>query len=560
MSKRIILVIISVCMLISIFSGCGGVSEGVEKGQNEVEGETSKEWTKPDTPVKIKYMTPDFASPTWNIASGNIPASLITVEERVKELFNIEFEYEVGTGEEYETLVTTRLAAGVDLPDVIHWHADRQRLIELYDQGLIISLDDLVNDHAPTIAKRYYELNPEGLPYNSNDEGNLLRIVEYATNIQNLIRVLGVRNDWLVKLGMDTPETVEEFYHMLKEFQEKDVNENGKKDEIMSQLGLWPMHRSLAHAFGVKNLSSADESWYVDDGNVYNTVLTQETKDYLMFVSKLVKEGLLDNEITSQTEEQFNEKLFNDRVGVIAGSNWMAMYSQLLDQKGKEAEYVQIKPLKRADGQAELYVWDYYGHKGHMITKDCKDPVTVMKWLEWCYTIEGTQSIYFGEYEDIGEYWEKCNVPGVYPAVMTLTDKGKEASKDSEFMAKIGFNGPMPKQLMGTIPDVAVDLSDTFGKYGKGGDFDYITEHLEACEAASLPTFKMLPPNEQQQKELDNYSDLFLYMDEMVEKFALGKEDFENWDQFVEKCVDLGMNEILNQIQKRYDDYKELEK
>lgn len=56
-------------------------------------------------------MTYDFGSPEWNIASNNKPDSIKRVEARVKDLFNIKFEYEIGSGEAYDTMVTTRLAA-----------------------------------------------------------------------------------------------------------------------------------------------------------------------------------------------------------------------------------------------------------------------------------------------------------------------------------------------------------------------------------------------------------------------------------------------------------------
>ena len=41
-----------------------------------------------------------------------------------------------------------------------------------------------------------------------------------------------IRKDWLRKLGLKEPKTVEELYEVLIAFRDKDPNGNGKKDEI----------------------------------------------------------------------------------------------------------------------------------------------------------------------------------------------------------------------------------------------------------------------------------------------------------------------------------------
>ena len=40
-----------------------------------------------------------------------------------------------------------------------------------------------------------------------------------------------MKSEWLTKLGLQEPQTLDEFYDMLKAFKEKDPNGNGQKDE-----------------------------------------------------------------------------------------------------------------------------------------------------------------------------------------------------------------------------------------------------------------------------------------------------------------------------------------
>ena len=42
-----------------------------------------------------------------------------------------------------------------------------------------------------------------------------------------------IRQDWLEKLNLPMPQTLDEFYNALVAFRENDMNENGLKDERM---------------------------------------------------------------------------------------------------------------------------------------------------------------------------------------------------------------------------------------------------------------------------------------------------------------------------------------
>ena len=59
-----------------------------------------------------------------------------------------------------------------------------------------------------------------------------------------------VYRPWLDKLGLDIPETTEEFYQMLKAFKEQDPNGNGVADEI-------PFSATPGGARGFHSLSGA---------------------------------------------------------------------------------------------------------------------------------------------------------------------------------------------------------------------------------------------------------------------------------------------------------------
>ena len=97
-----------------------------------------------------------------------------------------------------------------------------------------------------------------------NDEGDIY-CFPFIRGDNSLMVFQGpiVRKDWLDKLGIPMPETIDDWYAMLQAFRDKDPNGNGKKDEVpfttmlyghpAGQLQVWPqrIHRRLGHHLGL---------------------------------------------------------------------------------------------------------------------------------------------------------------------------------------------------------------------------------------------------------------------------------------------------------------------
>ena len=66
-----------------------------------------------------------------------------------------------------------------------------------------------------------------------NDEGDIY-CFPFLRGDNSLMVFQGpiVRKDWLDKLGIPMPETIDDWYAMLQAFRDKDPNGNGKKDDV----------------------------------------------------------------------------------------------------------------------------------------------------------------------------------------------------------------------------------------------------------------------------------------------------------------------------------------
>jgi len=497
------------------------------------------------------------------------------VQERLLEMFNVDYQLETIMPAEYQTVVSTRFASGTDLPDIINFRYPQSRLIDLYKNGLILKLNDLVDAYAPDI-KELFEIRPFLVIANGDREGNILRIPQnLVENPQHRMHVLFIRNDWLKALGYDFTDiqTPDNFYEALKAFQDYDSNENNKKDEVFTVAGVfgpWQISNVIGPAFGAINLNGngASESWYYDDdGKIYHTFLTPEAKTYVEYMNKLYAEGLLDNDFANQTGEQFNEKLFNNQISARVGPWWDGTGNNMnLRNKGfEDAEIVPLGLPITDIGKPMIYTFNLAGNGGYMFTKDCKDPAVAMAVLNYGYTLDGTILSYYGvEDKEIGnEYWEPGNQfedlkLAPYNVLIGTEFWRTENLAEPLLWDKLGINrGLIPHLMLGGVDDVVLGQVTNFGPTlgGLAGEKEFIQKYLNMAISYWIPAISFAAPTDEQASEWEGFSDLWLYMNETFVRFITGEEPIAKWDDYVAQANKLGLDKALDMRQDQYDAY-----
>jgi putative aldouronate transport system substrate-binding protein len=560
------LIATSVCLItvLAMIAGCSAApaqtnAPGVSSAPVEMQT------TEKPAPVTITLMTMESDS-QYNLKDT---PNFKTIQGILLDKFNIDYQLETAISKDYETTITTMFAGGSKLPDMVNYAYSPDKLLNLYQNGLIIRLNDLVDQNAPDL-KKLLTIRPFVSFANSDRDGNLLRIPPvYIENPQQVMNFFIVRNDWLKKVGMDSVKTPDDLYNALKAFQEQDVNGSGKKDEVMEGWGNWGFNKVLATAFGVPNMTSAIDSWYFDaNGKVYNTMLTPEAKNYATFMNKLFTEGLIDQNYLNQTADNSNQKYNNNMVGATMGYWWDGVLNtQNVRSKGfTDAEYIPVSPSLAEPGRDPMiYMSDLGGFDGYMITKDCADPVAAMKIINWGYSTEGTVQNYFGEPYPGGDYYEAAKPePGLTLSdwFMSYTEKGtKAAADDPNLWAKMGWNTEVvPMCSIGTADDVAYEFYHSFPpeQCGLGGEIQFNLNGLNTAVDNSIKAINFAPPTAEEAEQWTGYADLWTYMDEMLGKFISGTEPISNWDSFVAQCKTMGIDDATAIKQAQYDVFVKL--
>jgi len=128
-----------------------------------------------------------------------------------------------------------------------------------------------------------------------------------------------------------------------------------------------------------------------------------------------------------------------------------------------------------------------------------------------------------------------------------------------DFWGKEGFNtNIIPQVLLGDAGALVWSNYGNRGKY-RYAEKDFILNTLGDMVDTNkygLTTLRMVAPTDAQSTLWKELADLWVYMDETIDKFISGNEPLSNWPAFVKKCRDMGIDKAIAIVQERYDSYR----
>lgn len=300
-----------------------------------------------------------------------------------------------------------------DLPDLCWFNNLTSKEI---DDGYVLSFDQYMEDGLMPNLTAFFEKYPEAKRMATYD-GKVYKLGNVRTDpISCTVRFQVINTRWLENVGMEMPETVDDLYQVLKAFKEKDANGNGDpNDEIplsytldtsrIGERGDWNMLGS----FGI-DTTSQEYLLQAKDGKVYLAETTDNYKAYLSYLSKLFKEGLLDNELYTQSDDEYKEKMKNDRLGV--SGSWLGLGAYTLTDTDEEVvaaakEYVWTPAFKSDyNDDTNVVLWNYANPGSCIASAKTKYPEAIARFVDYWYTEEGAILYNYGIEGETFDYKE----------------------------------------------------------------------------------------------------------------------------------------------------------
>ncbi|MGC6584009.1 extracellular solute-binding protein [Paenibacillus sp. Dod16] len=526
------------CMLsVSLAVGCSSKGSG-GTAQSDPSSEGKSAINETGFPIVDDKMTVTgfagkfFANADWNN---------IRLWQEYEKMTNIQVQWDTV---HKDNLAEKRnlLLAGGDYPEMFYASAfPRTDLLKYGKQGAFIPLNDLIDQHAPNFKAlmEKYPVIEKGI---TMPDGNIYGLPTiYDPEFRSVLYgTPWVKSEWLTKLGLQEPQTLDEFYDMLKAFKEKDPNGNGQKDEYAwGGVGTAGIVNYLRGSFGLNYHGTSNINVDTDpaSGKVRFIPTDPRYKELLQFVNKLYKDGLLEQDIMSVKSTEVDAKGVEGLLGVVDNVDPVAIYNQ--------EGYVGLPVLKGPHGdQMFSATGSPLGNIGMFVLTDkAKNPAALIRWMDYFYSDEGIRMFFMGWKDET----YKEDAEGNVDYVDDIKNNPKGLNLDQAVGQYLIWPG-------GYYPGFVTQ------KYFKGAEgLPTSVENAKKAEPYVIPQDKVWPPfnfTADEQSELTGIqTDIHTYVDEMRDKFIAGNESFDNWDQYVANLQKMGSERYLAIYQSAADRY-----
>ena len=442
------------------------------------------------------------------------------------------------------------LASG-EYPDVIRNFAGSYvgGLVQGEQDGVIRDLTEDIPRYMPSYQSLLdtYEVFQKD---STTDDGRLLALYEISTE-NGVVKGepswggLVVRRDWLNEVGLEVPETIEEWHTALTAFKEK----LGHGGALYVGPYCYSVYGDFLTAYGVTS------AFYKDNETVKYGPIEEGYRQFLTTMHQWYTEGLIDPDFVSgaawEAMQLPAEKIATGQVGVCT-ELYYSTATTFKDQGYTEEEdfYLQAGPipvLTKGDTPQLQFEMSSITKDNFAVSTAVDDSriELVLRYMDYWYTEEACFLSSLGiegeSYLDNGD--------GTYsagPALYELVENGTyptllSALNSAYSMASAGFGY---YNYAFTVP--TYDNPSTLESYDiwdtKGHD-------------RILPE-KMTMTPEDAVTYSSRITDISTLVQENTQKFILGARDLSEFDAYVEDVKALNIEDLIQFQQAAYDRYK----
>ena len=351
-------------------------------------------------------------------------------------------------------------------------------------------------------------------------------------------RGMQIRKDYLDKIGMEAPETIEEWEKVLTAFKEQLNIENPLT--FLSSDKNKNNYLSFVGAYGITN------SFFLKDGKVIFGPMTDEYGEFISLFNRWAEKGLIDPDYATQDGKTMDAKIASGRAGAYEGSAGGDMGRHIAATKANDptAELMAVKPpvLKKGDEpKIGFKDFDYIPTQSIHISTNCKNIDAAFKLLDYGYGEEGHMYFNFGvegtSYNMIDGY------PTFVDSIIHPTDGTAVSNTIAEY-ALSSVLGPM------------VQDARYFEQYMVNPEQRMTAEMWKLAGDASWRMPNVTYTLEEARDISSKLNEIDSYRTEMEAKFILGREPLSNLSKYRQTLKDMGLEEVIKVMQAAVERYE----
>ena len=489
-SFKVLSKLLAIALIMSVFAGAAVAEEAKPEG-----------WGEETLEITVAVMT-GFTQ------QGS------EIQKMLEDRYNVKFNLVVLPGwSDGQSKINLLMADESQRPDVMWWWGMDKEFKQWTDAGLLADLTEYWVKY-PNIREYFDKFSPISPFYFANESGSTFRVGDVA---EPCCMTLMIRQDWMDKLGLEQPKTIDELREVMRAFTFNDPDGNGQNDTF----GLHGAneYRSLQPFFAAFE-SIPDQFVRVGDEVKYGAALP-ETKAALAYIADMYKEGLIDPDITIK-DFNYDEAFVRGGHGLVY--RWIALLNpgvsmlQSFEGANPGGKWSSIAPVTGPTGYSsdrveEPGAWCYFA-----ITDKAKDPERIFAIFDDLVTPEMFQLTAYGVKDRDYTYED-----GIY--TNTLTEDDNLANNIGRGLFS-NFVARKDESLLENTPEVAKAFAD--GAVGSQPDRDRIV----FFKNAERPIWN------------SHKADMDAMRDEYLWGIIAGQRPIDDFDKFVELFYANGGAEI----------------
>ncbi len=429
------------------------------------------------------------------------------------------------TSEEFSLL----LASG-DYPDLMqaNWITFTGGPQAALDDGYIIALDEY-SQYFPSLSKILAE-NEQWNKDVRTDNGQLYNFPLLGSQETTAGTGWVLRQDYLDKVGLAVPETIDEWTAVLTAF----------KDQLNLGSPMTFESRWLFLEYATAGLSSAYGvcyPFYLQDGK---TVFGPQQPGYKEWVTTLTdwySKGLLDKDLFSVDKNTVQSKFASGEAG--AALQQVRNVQNCIQANADNPEYKVVAAHSTVAQKGDVpqmahHNNSYNGGCSVSISTQCKNIEAACRFLDYFYSDEGALFCTYGEQ---GFAWDYVDGVPTFNDLILNNPETPDAQGARYFVGQFQ-NGPIRVIDSNShyMPEVR-EIQAVFQANMKDYAYPTVTNNSDEIDT------------------MKKWADIDTYCRETITAFILGNKPLTEWDSFISTAESMGINDVVAAKEAAYQRY-----
>ncbi|WP_042166842.1 extracellular solute-binding protein [Paenibacillus gorillae] len=494
---------LTACLAVTLLSACASNSSNPSSGQ----GDKSSPDASGDKPVSISIIT-EFNTPE---APGPDNPVLKEFEKKTNTKLNIMWTSPNSYGDKINLI----LASG-EMPDLVKVLDFNNSLMrQMIKQGAFWDLSPYLKDY-PHLMEY-----PEATWEKTKIDGNNYVIPSVRPSHGGPWLPI-IRQDWLEKLKLETPRTLDDLFNVMKAFAEQDPDGNGVADTIP----LLPRN-DLGWAEGVLNHSNG--KWKETGGKLIDTTFETGTREALVWLNKVFAAGYMPADYAIMKETQSEDLAKAGKVGIYP--NTIEAIWRVQAELIKTEPQANFLPLSYLESDAGTYAPSSPGFSGvFLIPKSVPEDKMkrILALMDYGASEEGFTLACFGiegVHYTVGEDGFKTATDQAFKDSVSQSSFGKVFERSDPYLW--AYRTGMPKELFERNKQIV----------------DERTSHSVDDPSVGLISDTWLKIGPDYTKK----------MNDLKTKIIMGQESIEAWDRYVNTLkADASYMKVIDEMNTAY--------